>query len=195
VPAIHEPGRKFTTPRGSVIVVNEFIRIYQGVFFKTEAARIYFSQNMQECHGENIICIGGPVHNKFAKNLINNLRDRNQIPHYFDDHSLISAASRKQYNSTSVDRKIVTYVCLVIITRNPYGGSGKRVLLLAECRGYGAIGLAKYLGSGDLIRDLRKQSPYRSRTLASFTVSFHNENGQMDALYSNYAIEEFHKIQ
>ena len=98
MPAIHEPGRKFTTPRGSVIVVNEFIRIYQGVFFKTEAARIYFSQNMQECHGENIICIGGQVHNKFAKNLINNLRDRNQIPHYFDDHSLISAASRKQYN-------------------------------------------------------------------------------------------------
>jgi hypothetical protein len=126
VPAIPEAGRRFTTPLESVIVVNEFVRIYQGMFFKDEGPRMYFAQNLpQVCNEGNIICIGGPVHNVFARGLIECLRtnDGKRVPYYFKGHTLMSEKTGKEYNSRSVDDKIVSDVCLVIIIRNPYGGS------------------------------------------------------------------------
>jgi hypothetical protein len=99
---------------------------------------------------ENLVCIGGPVHNQVTRRTL----DRLAIPLEFVGYDLVSHVSGKTYEAKidHATQRITRDVGVVIVTRNPrrQADPDACVILLMGARTFGCEGAACFITSGDL---------------------------------------------
>ena len=96
---------------------------------------------------DNIVCIGGPVHNRITKILL----DRLQLPFGFEGFTLVSTATGNRYDAVteSDPDRILRDVGVVILADNPFNNE-TRVAILMGARTFGCAAAAGYITEGNL---------------------------------------------
>jgi hypothetical protein len=99
---------------------------------------------------ENLVCIGGPVHNEVTKRTLARLH----LPVEFVGHDLVSRLSGKTYRAEidPTSQRITRDIGVVIVARNPRGQANPDtcVILLMGARTFGCEGAASFITAGDL---------------------------------------------
>ena len=99
---------------------------------------------------DNMMVIGGPVHNRVTKLLL----ERMTIDYYFDGYSLVHRPTDERYNARDDGTSIVEDYGLIVLGKNPFNDRS-RVILLMGCRTYGCIAAARML-IGDKVREVSR---------------------------------------
>jgi hypothetical protein len=105
---------------------------------------------------ENVVSIGGPMHNRVTALLL----ERLNLPVEFDGYAVVSKGTRSRYEAT-VDHsshRITRDVGVLVIDRNPFNPSCLAVLLMGS-RTFGCPAASGFLTSGDLRHASRHLGP------------------------------------
>jgi hypothetical protein len=101
---------------------------------------------------ENLVCIGGPVHNEITRDTLREL----DLPIEFVGHDLVSKVSNKVYEA-KIDHdkgRITEDIGVVVVARNPRERAAPNscAVLLMGARTFGCEGAACYITGDDLAR-------------------------------------------
>jgi hypothetical protein len=96
---------------------------------------------------DNLVCIGGPIHNRVTALLLQRL----DLPFTFDGYAVVSAVSGNRYEAVidATTGKITRDVGVVVIAENPFSPSSTVVMLMGS-RTFGCPAGSRLLVSGNL---------------------------------------------
>lgn len=95
---------------------------------------------------QNIVSIGGPVHNEVTAHFLRRL----SLPIGFDQHEVVSDVTKMRYEAIIEKGRIVRDVGVVVACDNPLGDEDCLVVLLMGSRTFGCPAASQFLTSGDL---------------------------------------------
>jgi hypothetical protein len=97
----------------------------------------------------NLVCIGGPVHNRVSRVLL----ERLTIPVTFDEYTVVSGVTSKRYSAVidPASGKITRDVGVLVLDQNPFQESSLAALLMGA-RTFGCPASSRVLTSGLLKR-------------------------------------------
>jgi hypothetical protein len=129
---------------------------------KAKEVDLYTSNNfpMGRLLSDNLVCIGGPVHNRATKMIL----ERINPPLHFDGYSVVSDVSGKRYEALVAEESNVIKrdVGVIVLCRNPFHPPAT-ICLLMGARTFGCPAGSRLLTHGSLkkIEDVLGTGTYR----------------------------------
>lgn len=179
-----------TTPLESVYVTGNLNSFISRLLGRTGKLQIDLSiMCSPKTLEENLILIGGPNHNQCTASFLNSF----ESPLKFEGNKLISKLSGKEYEAVIEGDKIIEDYTMVISQSNPWNKK-KHLVLLAACRGYGAIAASEFLCDDGIEKILAKSDARGAASNSIFAVISnrvnHFSNGHFKVISTK--VEEVH---
>ena len=177
----------FTTPLEAVVNVQYINTMMGKLNLKKDRLQVIFSRGASQNDMEqNVILIGGPIHNSWTNEFIKAKSPKLR----FDEFHLTSDFTQNAYQARIEDNKVVKDYVLFCVTQNPWNSKAKAILA-AGCRGYGSIGLLKFIENDDIVALVHKHPNFRRNNELYCVFSFDiHHSGQHTFTFSNLRCEE-----
>ena len=144
-----------STPFESVFFFRTFLNFAKkiGVSHHNIHVRLSDMDSSEKELDGNLFCLGGPIHNRISKALLQTVPIRDEVR--FNGHDLECLRSKTVYRAEIEANKIVRDFALLMVAPNPWSPE-KRVILLAGCRGHASIPIFGYISERSKINELAR---------------------------------------